>query len=54
LNAVAESLGHADSRMTEKHYAHLAPSYVAEQIRKFAPSFGTAEDTTIVSLGGAR
>ena len=40
--------------MTEKHYAHLAPSYLAETIRKFAPTFGTAEDTTIVSLGGAR
>jgi integrase len=54
LNVVAHNLGHADTRMTEKHYAHLAPSYLAETIRKFAPSFGTAEDTTIVSLGGAR
>src|SRR3984893_11656072 len=26
LNVVAHNLGHADTRMTEKHYAHLAPS----------------------------
>jgi DNA replication protein DnaC len=24
---IAEQLGHVDTRMTEKHYAHLAPSY---------------------------
>jgi integrase len=28
LGVIAEQLGHADTRMTEKHYAHLAPSYV--------------------------
>ena len=50
LNVVAHNLGHADTRMTEKHYAHLAPSYLAETIRKFAPDFGTADDTTLVSI----
>jgi integrase len=54
LNVVAHNLGHADTRMTEKHYAHLAPSYVAETIRKFAPDFGTAELSTVVPIGGAR
>src|SRR5262245_10076830 len=29
MGVIAEQLGHADTRMTEKHYAHLAPSYVA-------------------------
>lgn len=37
LMVVAHALGHADTRMVEKHYAHLAPSYVAETIRRFAP-----------------
>lgn len=37
MKIVAEALGHADTRMVEKHYGHLAPSYVAETIRKFAP-----------------
>jgi integrase len=50
LNVVAANLGHADSRVTEKHYAHLAPSYVAETIRKFAPTFGTPDDSNIVPI----
>ncbi|MDQ6703763.1 MAG: site-specific integrase, partial [Pseudomonadota bacterium] len=48
LNVVAHNLGHADTRMTERHYAHLAPSYVAETIRKFAPEYGTGKATKIV------
>jgi integrase len=52
LNVVAHNLGHADTRMTEKHYAHLAPSYVAETIRKFAPEFGTVEKSNVVAIGG--
>jgi hypothetical protein len=27
MAVIAQQLGHADTRMTEKHYAHLAPSY---------------------------
>jgi hypothetical protein len=37
---VASALGHADARMTEKHYAHLAPSPVAQLIRDNLPSLG--------------
>ncbi|RVC97437.1 site-specific integrase [Mesorhizobium sp. M2A.F.Ca.ET.029.05.1.1] len=37
LIIVAEALGHSDTRMAEKHYAHLAPSYVADTIRRLAP-----------------
>jgi integrase len=48
LPVVASNLGHADSRMTEKHYAHLAPSYLAETIRKFAPTLGTFTDSNVV------
>jgi integrase len=40
LLVVAKNLGHADTRMVEKHYGHLAPSYVADVIRKHAPRFG--------------
>jgi integrase len=49
---VAHNLGHADTRMTEKHYAHLAPSYVAETIRRFAPDFGSTDDTNVISIRG--
>jgi hypothetical protein len=35
--------------MVEKHYAHLAPSYVAETIRRTAPDLDVAA-TSVVSL----
>ena len=40
LLIVAKNLGHTDTRMVEKHYGHLAPSYIAEAIRAGAPRFG--------------
>jgi integrase len=39
LFVVAKALGHGDTRMVEKHYGHLAPSYVANSMRKHAPRF---------------
>lgn len=50
LMVVARNLGHADTRMVEKHYGHLAPSYVAESVRKHAPSFGFKPDKKVVEL----
>ena len=41
LLVVAKNLGHSDRRMVEKHYGHLAPSYIADAIRQHAPRFGT-------------
>jgi integrase len=40
LHVVGKNLGHADTRKVEKHYGHLAPSYIADEIRKAAPRFG--------------
>ena len=40
LYAVSKALGHADVRMTTRHYAHLTPSHVAEVIRAHLPQFG--------------
>jgi integrase len=40
LLVIAQNLGHTDVRMVEKHYGHLAPSYVADAIRAGAPRFG--------------
>jgi integrase len=42
LLVVAKNLGHTDTRMVEKHYGHLAPSYIADEIRRGAPRFGIA------------
>jgi integrase len=37
MAVIAAQLGHADTRMTERHYAHLAPSYVADTVRASLP-----------------
>jgi integrase len=52
MAVIAEQLGHADTRMTEKHYAHLAPSYVADTIRAHFPVLGIAGNETVVPLSG--
>ena len=44
MRVIAEAMGHGDTRMTEKHYAHLAPSYVAETIRAKLPKLGIETD----------
>lgn len=44
LQVIAAALGHADTRITEKHYAHLLPNYVADMIRGSLPTFETAEE----------
>ena len=40
MGITAQQLAHADKRMTEKHYAHLAPSYVTDMIRAHFPVLG--------------
>jgi hypothetical protein len=50
MGVIAEQLGHADTRMTEKHYAHLAPSYVADTIRAHFPTLGIAEESKVTPL----
>jgi integrase len=50
LGVIAAQLGHADTRMTEKHYAHLAPSYVADTIRAQFPTLGIVGDTNIATI----
>lgn len=40
IAVIAEQLGHKDTRITERHYAHLCRSYKQEIIRTNLPSFG--------------
>lgn len=49
LMVVAQVLGHADTRMVEKHYGHLAPSFVRDTIRKTAMNL-SADTATLVPL----
>lgn len=50
MPVIAKQLGHSDTRMTEKHYAHLSPSYVADTIRENFPTLGIATDGNVVSM----
>ena len=50
MGVIAEQLGHADTRMTEKHYAHLAPSYVADTIRAHFPTLGITGEAAVVPM----
>jgi integrase len=50
LMVVARNLGHADTRMVERHYGHLAPSFIADAIRAAAPKFGIKPETKVVSI----
>ncbi|MER8972136.1 site-specific integrase [Mesorhizobium sp. M0800] len=50
LMMVAENLGHADTRMVEKHYGHLTEDYRDEMIRSYAPRFGLTTETNVVSI----
>lgn len=43
MGVIAAQLGHADTRMTEKHYAHLAPSYIAQTVRSNLPTLNIYE-----------
>jgi hypothetical protein len=43
MGVIAAQLGDADTWMTERHYAHLAPSYVADTVRAALPVRGIGE-----------
>jgi integrase len=50
MGVIAAQLGHRDTRMTEKHYAHLAPSYVADTIRAALPGSGEHESSPVTRI----
>ena len=52
LMIVARNLGHADTHMVEKHYGHLAPSYISDAIRAGAPRFGFQPNKKVATLWG--
>jgi integrase len=54
LAVIAKQLGHADTRMVEKHYGHLAPSYVADTVRAAFGSLGFLEPSNVVPIATSR
>jgi integrase len=54
MAVIARQLGHSDTRMTERHYAHLAPNYVADTIRARFPRLTETQAPTVVPIERAR
>jgi integrase len=50
LPVIAANLGHTDTRMTERHYAHLVPSHVAQVIRATMPKLGLVEPNVVIPI----
>ena len=50
MRVFADQLGNADTHMTEKHYAHLSPPYVANTIRANFPDLGIVPMTNVLSI----
>jgi integrase len=53
LMVVARNLGHADTRMVEKDYGHLATSYMREAIRAAKP-LGIGNAAKVIPMAGSR
>jgi integrase len=50
LMVIAQVLGHADTRMVEKHYGHLSPSYVRSVIESTSLGIGSLSEPVVVPL----
>lgn len=50
MGVIAAQLGHSDTRMTEKHYAHLSPNYVADTVRAALPALNPASSSKIEQI----
>jgi integrase len=50
LEGLAKQLGHSDTRMTIRTYAHLAGSWRKAEAAAFAPSFGVLPPTNVATL----
>ena len=54
LLVVARNLGHADTRMVERHYGHLAPSFIIEAIHAGAPRYGIKASKRVVPFAPSK
>lgn len=53
MAVIAQALGHADERITSRHYAHLHSTYVAAQVREHAAGLGIVQKSDVARLGAA-
>ena len=52
LSIIANALGHADTRMTKRHYAHLLDSVVAAEMQAKLPTFRTGSSRKAAAKNG--
>ena len=50
IATIAAALGHADTRVTSRHYAHLSPGHVADSIRAGLPDLGLETDPKVIGF----
>ena len=50
MAVIAEALGHADERITRRHYAHLSKSYVADTVRAAMEGLGIVTKGNVVAI----
>jgi integrase len=50
LLLISNLLGHADTRVTSRHYAHLCDKTLADAVQRFLPSFGFKPDKKVVAI----
>lgn len=53
LPVIAAQLGHSDTRICEKHYAHLTPNYISDTIRAHFPDMQIVEEDNVVPMNEA-
>lgn len=51
LLTISKLLGHADTRVTSRHYAHLCDRTLAIAVRTLLPSFGHQSDSKVADIG---
>lgn len=50
MAVIAEALGHADERITRRHYAHLCPSYIRDAVRVGLGNLGIVDRGSALRL----
>ena len=53
MHVIAAQLGHSSVKVTEQHYAHLSPGYVANTIRAAFGRLGLVPESKVVGLQSA-
>jgi len=54
MAVIAAALGHADQRISERFYAHMAPSYIADTVRTALGTTGLVPVDNVMPFGATR